>query len=231
MSVIELLGVVVFGLLFFLTEEFRDSWRYSVPTLAATVLISAVLSRLLYRKLPALLVWCLLGAFTAAVAAILRVAVVYGGYVSFLRDVNCFDRRGLDNVSYLLFAASGAVAGGLISRRDPRGWLSILPLTGIVLGVFYHYNLAEGYWSSQLPNGAILLAAEFFAPAVYGWTFSVIASRLATTPTRSDFRVPNTYPISWGPAMSELQKFLLALCLAVLSAEVSLANSKISDQG
>ncbi|MHC4236257.1 MAG: hypothetical protein ACYSUQ_14160, partial [Planctomycetota bacterium] len=157
MSAFELIGILALGLVFFLLEEFQYAFTYTLLTLAVSVLSGLALSRFVFHKRRPLFSWCILGACTAGLASILRPALVYGGYVSYLRGVDCFGRVGLDSLSYVLFVLSGAVAGSLVARHDPRGWHRALPLLGVAFGVLYSYKLAHGFWWSPLTiNGALL---------------------------------------------------------------------------
>jgi hypothetical protein len=185
MDALELVAVCILGLFFFLVEEFGDSPFYAVTTVVVSVAVSTAVAAALPWRRRKVASWCLLGSVQASLTAILRPGLVYGGPVLYLHGVDCFDRQGLDGVSYALFAVSGAVAGRFIARRAVSHHLRTLPLLGVALGVLYHFKLAEGFWSAwPSVKGTMLFVAEFFAPSVYGvlmatWAVKIVERRSA----------------------------------------------------
>jgi len=165
------------GLLVFLTEELLQAARYSLPTIFISFVFGFFLVKVFRLRMPAAAALVIVGAVVAAVSAIVRVALVYGGIVSFLAGVDCFAMRGLTLLTYLLFGASGAVAGALISRigRDRQGHEGPCIL-GIILGVLYHLKVAQGWWSGRAGVQQILFLGEFFAPTV----FALVVVKAAT---------------------------------------------------
>jgi hypothetical protein len=180
MGALELAAVCIFGLFFFLLEEFRDSTGYAVTTVVVSVAICVAIAAALPWRRHKVASWCLLGGIQASLASILRPALVYGAPVLHLQGVDCFDRLGLDGVSYVLFAISGALAGRFIAAWDVRPHFRWLPLLGIVLGVLYHFKLAQGFWTAwPSVNGTMLFVAEFLAPTVYGFLMAMLAGKIS----------------------------------------------------
>ena len=177
-----LLSAFLGGFLVFITEELLGSAKYSIPTILVCFLMGLIVFRLTRHNLGALSAWMLVGGLVAALTAIVRVGIVFGGYVSFLAGVDCFAMQGLTNVTYILFALSGMVAGAVTSRFDKgksgSSAVCAVGIISIILGVLYHLKISQGWWSGQVGVSEALLLGEFLAPAIIALVLLSIARRL-----------------------------------------------------
>lgn len=173
-----LFSAFVGGFLVFITEELIQSALYSWPTIIVSVVVGGVALRVLLTRTPATVAWVVAGALVAGVTAVLRVGVVYGGYVSFLQGVDAFAIRHFHDYSYLLFLLSGGVAGVLLARHEGIGRIQrLLCVLGISLGVLYHLKVASGWMSMRPTVRPFLFAGEFIAPAVFAYALGLLGRR------------------------------------------------------
>lgn len=183
-------------------NELTHAWRYSLPTIGASVsagvLICWLSARLTKRGF---LTWTLAGATVAVVSAIVRPALVFGAPVLRLQGVDCFTLFGIQPTTYVLFALSGALAGCLIGRlsrlaviarldRDSEGdsLRVVKTQTGIrmaipgslfvTLGVLYHFGVAQHFYTADLIPRAVLFVIEFFAPTCFAFLGTVVGAVL-----------------------------------------------------
>jgi len=170
----ELFLTLLAGMFFFLYEEFSNSPIYSLASLLLPLLVSIPLSFIMFRRGKPIVAWGILGALQATQTAIIRLLLGLYPFAGVEADTGTYF------IIALQFALSGFVAGAFIVRRDPKGWLRILPLLGISLGVLYHHQVAINFWSSPNFFGRwlLLFLAQFFAPTIYGWLLSWYAQLL-----------------------------------------------------
>lgn len=173
-----LFSAFVGGFLVFITEELLQGALYSWPTIIVSVIAGMVVVRVLLIRTPATVAWVVTGALVAGLTAVVRVGVVYGGYVSFLQGVDAFAIRHLHDYTYLLFLLSGGVAGGLLARPEPTGGLQrVLCILGIALGVLYHLKVASGWMSMRPVVRPFLFVGEFISPALFAYALGLPGRR------------------------------------------------------
>ena len=155
------------GLFVFFTEELFQSAKYSMLTLAVSLVIG-MLSLVITRRFGKYISLIITGALVAVFTAAFRAAVVYGGFVTFIAGVDCFALRDLQLYTYVLFAFSGAFAG-LILTLFKKGnlWTHLIGILGITCGVLYHLKVAQGWWSARPLVAIPLFVGEFLAPSFF----------------------------------------------------------------
>jgi hypothetical protein len=154
------------GFFVFVTEELIQSAKYSLLTVVFSYGIGILTFWISNLRFNRWVTWCLVGSITAFVASVFRVGIVYKGYVSFLAGVNCFATLHLTNVTYLLFALSGCAAGCVIALLQKLK-IKHSGIIAIALGVLYHFKVASGWCTTQIPARLVLFAGEFLAPALF----------------------------------------------------------------
>ena len=170
MNPIDLLITIVLGYLFLLAEEFEGSAWISVSSILLSALVTIPLSILIFRRNTSLVAFTFVTSVQLFITAVLRVSLVYGGFVSHLRGVDAFGMLGLNVGTYVIFAISGIIPAHYIRKYDPGPGFRVFPIVLSSLGVLYTYTLSSGYWSSITTlNGLLLFSAELTAPAVYAF--------------------------------------------------------------
>jgi ankyrin repeat protein len=148
------------GGLMALLDELTSSWRYSIPTLALTVLFG-VLAFLILRRFVRnrYCVWALTGAWIAFLVATIRIGLVFG--------IQVLGGSNLVTIC-MIFIPSGAIAGLAVTRFQREGFAMFGAVIGIAIGVLYHLQLAQGWMSAQPIEGTILFLMEFLGPTLFG---------------------------------------------------------------
>lgn len=175
MNPAELLLTIILGYFFFLVEEFEASTWIAVASIVIPVVVTIPLSIFVFRRSTGLAAFTVVTSAHLLLTAVLRVSLVYGGIVTFLRGVDAFGMLGLNPTTYLIFAASGVVPAYFIRKYDPGPGFRFVPIVLASLGVLYTYKLSSGFFAAPTTvNGLLLLLAELTAPAVYAipgvWT-------------------------------------------------------------
>jgi len=171
----DFLFKAIVGGFFEYCNDLISSWYYSVPTILISIALGFVVYRatLHFYENP-YVVWAFTGGCVAFIAAVLRPGLVYGGFVRNLQGVDCFSLNGLQIWSYLLFVFSGEVAGIAIAKWHRQPLTFIAATTGIVLGVLFHYSVAQGWMTTQLYPRIALGGIEFLAPAGFALALTCV---------------------------------------------------------
>lgn len=170
MNPIELLITIILGYIFFLAEEFEASVWISVSSILLPALVTIPLSIPIFKRSTSFVAFAIVTSIQLLLTAVLRVSLVYGGFVSYLRGVDAFGMLGLNIGTYVIFAVSGIIPAYCIKRYDPGPGFRVFPIVLSSLGVLYTYKLSSGFWYPITTlNGLLLLLAEFTAPAVYAF--------------------------------------------------------------
>lgn len=173
-----LFGAFAGSFLVLFTEELVDNAAYSLPTLAVSYCVGLLAYSAIHLHANRVVTWCLVGAVTALVASVVRVGLPYGGYVSMLAGVDCFDMLNLTNATYVLFALSGCVVGAFVALKGDPG-IKHAGILGIGLGVLYQLKIATDWWTSEFPTSFLLFLGEFLAPVLFVYLCSLWARSLA----------------------------------------------------
>ena len=185
-----LLEAFVSGLLTLITEELLLPPLYAWEALVPSVILGIAVLRFLLPRTSVTVSWVTSGAVVAGMTSLVRVAVVFGRYVSFVQGADAFAIKDFHGYTYLLFVLSGGVAGALLARREPaRSATRALALVGLSLGVLYHLKISQS-WMFMYPTArSILFTGEFLSPAIFAYVFSLFGGgRRGATGTETSRR-------------------------------------------
>ena len=165
---LDLFLTAILGYIFFLIEEFGSNAVASILSILVSSIITILLSIFVFRRTTSFLAFTLVVSVQLFLTSVLRVAFVYGGFITYLKGVDVFGMLGLNIGTYVVFAISGILPAYCIKRLDPGAVFRLYPIVFSSLGVLYAYKFAEGFWSPLgTLDGIILFVAEFTAPTIY----------------------------------------------------------------